>query len=158
MIMTVFKPDRAIQTATGLVAAAALSWGLTLPAQAQSCQALPVVGGQGTDVEKTISTPSLGVFRNNWDTDFAAADIPAQRYIASIEAEDGGEYSIEMYLKYADGTADEVYNDIVGLSVGETLEISGTRRLSDQPYQINLSVGGISAVGNAYEASVVACS
>ena len=127
------------------------------PLQAQSCQALSVVKGEGTVVEKSVSIPSIAILRNNWDTDFNAAAVPADLYVATVEVEDGGEYSIEMYLKYPDDSADEVFNDSVRLSAGETLEIEGSRRLDDRPYQINLSVGGISAAGQNYRASVVGC-
>lgn len=144
-----------------LLAAIGLAVGTTLitqsPSSAQTCAPLPVVGGQGTEVDKAVSPPSIGVFRNNWDTDFSTGDVSASRYTALIEAEDPGEYSVEMYLKYPDGNADEIFNDGVELSAGERFNISGTRRLGDRPYQINLSVGGLSAVGNSYSASVSGC-
>ncbi len=127
------------------------------PSQAQSCQPLPVVAGEGTEVEKSISAPSIGVYRNNWDTDFSAENATASQYLANITAQDGGEYSIEMYLKYADGSADEIYNQSVGFEPGESLNISGVPRLDEQPYQVNLSVGGLTAVGNHYNATVSAC-
>ena len=135
------------------------------PVQAQRCTTLPLVGGVGTKVEKTITTPSIpGPFgikiaSDNWNTDWS---VPNSRtynnYKATIVSETTGSYSIKLYLKYADETADLFYeqNDIT-LQAGKPLEISATSRRRDQPYQVNVFVGGISSVGNNYTASVVGC-
>ena len=137
----------------------------TLPAYAQQCTPLPLVGGVGTEVKKTITTPSIPgpfgikVARDNWNTDWSVPN--PQRftsYKATIVSESTSDYSIKMYLKYPDETADLYYeqNDIT-VQAGKPLELKTSSRRNEQPYQVNLFVGGISSVGNEYRASVYGC-
>jgi hypothetical protein len=144
---------------TGIIALSSLSLSTNLPAEAQSCRALPVVGGEGASVEKTVSPPGASViYRNNWNTDFAVEPtVNYNRYVSNVRARDGGEYTIRMNLKYSDNTSEEVYSRTVALKEGETLSIAGTPSRNDIPYQVNVYVGELNAVGNTYRVSTVAC-
>lgn len=151
------------------VAAAILLAGLGLasPAWAQTCQPLAVVGGEGSEVVKEISPPAVPFVpfipfaktRNNWNTDWAVpGGAQFREFIATITAEEGGKFDIEMYLKYSDQTADLFYDqNNFELGAGEPLEITATARPEEQPYQVNLYIGGIDAVGKDITASVVGC-
>lgn len=130
------------------------------PLKAENCTPLRVVGGEGTQVKKTVSQPGLIVVRDNWNTDFAVAgDRPFRRYIAILrsESKENANFSVEMHLKYSDGTSDEPFQGNIELSPGESENITGSPRVDQQPYQINLSVGGVGAVGKAYTLSVRGC-
>lgn len=136
-----------------------------LPANSQSCIPIPVVGGQGNEVKKAVAQPTIpgpfgiNVTRNNWNTDWA---IPGgqrfKQYLVTISSEKGGKFNIKMYLKYSDKTADEFYNQKeIEIKPGETLKIQAFPRPNNEPYQVNVFVGGINNIGGTYTASVVGC-
>jgi hypothetical protein len=133
--------------------------GTNSPVTAATCRAFPVVGGEGASVEKTVSPPGASVvYRNNWNTDFAVEPTASyRRYVATIRAKDAGEYTIRMNLKYSDNTSDEVYNKTVSLKEGESINISGNSRRNEIPYQVNVYVGELNAVGKTYRTSVIGC-
>lgn len=127
-------------------------------ASAQTCVPLQVVGENTTVVEKAVSPPGTGVTRDNWNTDFVVPSTQAfRRYVASVYPINGGEYTIQMNLKYNDETADTVYNQVTGLAEGRAVAITGAPRANANPYQINLQIGGVPVLGNAYRVSVSAC-
>ena len=136
-----------------------------LTSQAETCIPIAVVGGQGSQVTKTVSQPTIpGPFgikitRNNWNTDWAVpGDRNFRRFVATIVSKNGGSFDIKMYLKYSDQTAGEFYNtNGVQLTPGSPLKIEATPRPEDEPYQVNLFVGGLDRIGNAYTASVEGC-
>jgi hypothetical protein len=151
-----------IATGIGLVSAAFVGPKLVNsdPAIAQrNCTPLEVVGAFETNIEKTVSPPSTGITQSNWNTDFVVSDnYDADRFFARIVAEDAGEYDIEVYLKYPDDTADEVFNEeAVDLEAGESIIIPAYPRVSQDPYQVNVEVGGIQALGHTYWVSVEGC-
>jgi hypothetical protein len=130
------------------------------PAIAQrNCTPLEVVGSFETTIEKTVSLPSTGITQSNWNTDFIVSDdYDADRYYVRIVAEDAGDYDIEVYLKYPDETADEIFNEeAVELGAGESIVIPATPRVSQDPYQVNVEVGGITALDHTYWVSVRGC-
>ena len=141
--------------------------GLSLPVQAQNCVPIPLVGKpQTNEVTKTVAQPTIpGPFgikitRNNWNTDWAvASDANFTRYVAKVTASDGGTFDIKFFLKYSDQTEDEFFNNRVQrLAAGETLTIEAVpRSATEQPFQVNLFVNGIPALGRTYTASVVGC-
>lgn len=126
------------------------------------CTPLKVVGGGGTTVSKKISPPGAPLpygqkLRNNWNTDFVVAS-PATSFVADIVAKNLGKYKIVMYLKYADNTADKVFEQEVSLQDNQTYTVQGRpRRANLTPYQVNLFIGGIPVVGNSYTATVSGC-
>ena len=131
-----------------------------LPGKAQRCTALSLVGGPGTEVTKTVTIPTLGIIsRTNWNTDWI---VPSNKYFQSFTAtivpKTNGSFYIKMYLKYADQTTDEFYNTKdVPLKAGEPFTIKATPRPQTQPYQVNMFIGGTSAVDKTYTARVVGC-
>ena len=133
---------------------------------APSCKPLIAVGGEKgqTVVKKRATAPSIpiglaGLKRDNWNTDFAVKNgINYKEFIITFTPETDGTYSIRVYLKYNDGTADEIYNEKPNLSSGKPLIIKGTPRQDDQPYQVNIFVGDAESIGKSYQMSVKACS
>jgi len=147
------------QTALTVTVAAGLPYGVyQAPANAQACIPLEAVGKPVTEVEKSVSPPGTGITFDNWHTDFVVPSNQAfRRYIATIVPVNGGEYTVQMNLKYADDTADTVYNQTASLLEGRALSLVGLPRTDADPYQVNLQVGGVRAIGNAYRLSVVGC-
>jgi len=132
---------------------------LGLPANAQTCRLLRVVEGKGAySLQKKVSAASTPLSPSNWNTDFA---VPSgQRfssYAATIRAKNGGNYSIQMNLKYANGTSDKVFDKKVSLKDNEALNLSGSPRLNSEPYQVNVVVGGIPVTGNSYTVATSGC-
>ena len=131
-----------------------------LPGRAESCSALSVVKGQGAEVTKTVTIPTLGLFsRKNWNTDWVVpSNEKFKSFKATIVSKKDASFQIEMYLKYGDGTVDQFYNSKgVQLKAGEPLNIEATPRPQTEPYQVNMLIGGVSAVDKTYTASVVGC-
>ena len=128
------------------------------PAGAQSCTPLSVVGGNSTEVSKTVSPPSTGVTRSNWNTDFV---VPSRqnftRYIARVISPNGGEYDVQVFLKYNNDTADQIFNETVALTEGNPLQVQGAGRAGATPYQVNVQVGGLQALGKPYTVSAFGC-
>lgn len=137
----------------------------SLPSNAETCQPLNLVGGNGTSVTKTVSQPTIPgplgikVTQDNWNTDWAVpGNTDFNAFKAEIISKNGSSFSVKMYLKYSDQTSDNFFDqDSVNLKPNEPLIIEATPREKDQPYQINLFVGGLNHVGNNYQASVMGC-
>jgi hypothetical protein len=134
--------------------------------KAQTCVPIPLVGGEGNQITKTVSQPTipgpLGVkiTRNNWNTDWAVPGGKSfRRFVATINAPNDGSFEIRMFLKYSDQTADEVFNqNSQQLVSGRPLTIEATPRSArEQPFVVNIFVNGIAAIGRTYTASVVGC-
>lgn len=97
-------------------------------------------------------------FRSNWNTDFAVEPTASYNgYVSTIIASDGGKYTIKINLKYSDETADEVYNNTVSLTPGKPFNITATPKRKEAPYQVNVSVGELNAVGKTYQLSASGC-
>ena len=130
----------------------------SVPAGAQTCTALTVVDGKGTQVQKSVSPPGTGITRNNWSTDFVVPSSQSfRRYVARIVPKNGGEYDLAMSLKYNNDTADKAFIRTLKLAEGKPYNIQGAARSSATPYQVNVNVGGIRAVGNSYTVSMLGC-
>ncbi|MGI0486733.1 hypothetical protein ACN4EK_14935 [Pantanalinema rosaneae CENA516] len=128
-------------------------------ASAQTCTPLRVVGENTTVVEKSVSPPGTGITRDNWHTDFLIPNTQSfRRYVVNILPLNGGDYNVQMNLKYNDDTADTVYNQVTGLPERQTFSIAGIPRASANPYQVNVQVGGVPVIGNSYRVSVSGCS
>jgi hypothetical protein len=142
------------------VAGILLGLSLAPSVRAETCTALNVIGGTGTEVKKTVSPMGTLVSNNNWNTDFA---IPSgstfNRYVATIVPENNANYDVKLNLKYSDNSTGGAYRkDNVAVKVGQPLRIVGTPRANSDPFQVNVFVGGISAIGNTYTVSVLGCS
>lgn len=145
----------------------ALLFSFSLPVNAQTCTPLAVVKGEGTSVTKRVSPPNAGIlpvvpvgYRGNWDTDFAiAGNANYDYFVGTIQSasEDPADFKIQMFLKYSDGTADRVFNEVVNLQPNESQQMRGRPRSGDLPYQVNLNVGGAEAIGHSYTIWVEGC-
>ncbi len=127
--------------------------------QAQACRPLKLIGGEGTRVKKTVSPISTLITNNNWNTDFAVpGGVPFSRYIATIVPENKANYDLKLNLKYSDNTSTEFYNqNNVAAKVKRPINLTAETGTQTEPYQINVFVGGISAIGNTYTVSVLGC-
>jgi hypothetical protein len=153
-----------LQMAVGTLA---LLLGIMVPVSAQTCTPLAVVKGEGTSVTKRVSPPNAQTipklpvgYRGNWDTDFVVPfNTNFKEYIAIIRSEstEAAQYRIKMYLKYSDDTADETFNEAVQLQPGQSTEVISRPRSGNQPYQINVNVGGYESIGYSYTLSVEGC-
>lgn len=125
-----------------------------------NCTPLPVVGGSGTSVTKTVTPGGAGpFFRDNWNTDFAVpADASFRRYVAKIQSASANvTYQAALNLKYSNGTVDESFSGSVYLPSNLSKELTGLPRRDSQPFQVNVNLGGIDAVGSTYILSVLGC-
>jgi hypothetical protein len=124
----------------------------------QTCIPLEVVDGNGSQVQKRVSLPGALTSRSNWNTDFGIPGNQSfQRYIVTIKPLNQAKYQVQMFLKYSNGTADKFYDQSVTLPVGQEFSIEGVPRLNTFPYQVNVSVGGLSALGNTYKVFAMGC-
>ncbi len=146
----------------GLLLSATLSAGFVSPflttssAQAQegNCEYFKEVTTDQTEIRKKIQDTL--VRRNNWNTDFA---IPAGKkydfFVGKMTPENTDNYEVSIHLKYPNGTSDTVYSRNVQLDRGEGYSLTFQTPTSNQPYQVNVRVGG--ANNNAYNISVLGC-
>lgn len=142
---------------------------LNLLAQAETCTPIIVAGGQSNTITKAVSPPTIpagplgligvDVTTNNWNTDWAVpGDVKFRRFIVTVTSNDGGPFDIKMYLKYSDQTSSEFYNTQgVQFQPNVPLKLVAEPRPEDEPYQVNLLVNGLEALGKTYTASAVGC-
>lgn len=140
-----------------------------LPTFPSNCEALPLIGGEGSEVTKEISPPGLNIplpgplsagTRNNWHTDWVVSSGGAyQTYMVILMPHTNREYDISMYLKYPDDTNQQFYQEQrINLTANEPITVEVTPERSDlTPYQVNTNVGGIQAVGARYTVAVAGC-
>jgi hypothetical protein len=139
-----------------------------LPAPPANCQALPVVGGEGSEVSKEVSPPTIPIplpvpagidVRNNWNTDWAIAGGQTYRsYLVTFMPRSTGKYNIEMFMKYSDNTAEKFYNERgIRLTAEQPFTATARPRPGTQPYQINVMVGGADIIGRHYTVAVAGC-
>ena len=150
--------SRCVRVEQGLPA---VETGETLP---NGCTALPVIGGEGTEVTKTASPGRIPtawgiLWGPNWNTDFEVPEgARFSSYYAAVLSEDIGNYDIEMFLKYEDRTADLVHEEDRYLMSEQHLHVfSGEPRADVQPYEVNLEVGGPGTVQDTYTLQVFGC-
>ena len=140
-----------------------------LPAFPSNCEALPLVGGEGSEVTKEISPPSVNIplpgpvsagTRNNWHTDWFISNSSAyQSYMVIFMPHENRNYDVSMYLKYPDDTNQRFYQEQrVDLPANEPITVPVTPERADLgPYQVNTNIGGIQAVGARYTVAVAGC-
>ena len=140
-----------------------------LAAQAERCVPIPLVGGQGNTITKTVSPPTIpagplgmlgvDVTRNNWNTDWA---IPGgakfRHFFVTITPQDTAQFNIQVFLKYSDQTTGEFFNSQnATFTANQPIVVKAEPRPEDEPYQVNVLVNGLEALGKTYTASVVGC-
>ncbi|MEO0867704.1 MAG: hypothetical protein AAFY17_04490, partial [Cyanobacteria bacterium J06642_11] len=131
-----------------------------------TAQPLPLVGGEGSEVEKTPRNPPLPVpgpipglrIRDNFNTDW---EIPGgtayEKFIVVVVPEESDDYDVEMSLKYGDDSRDRIYNEgDIELTAGDPIVVVVEPRPSLHPYQVNVRVGDES-IGNRYRATAIGC-
>ena len=140
-----------------------------LPAFPGNCEALSLVGGEGSEVTKEISPPGVNIplpgpasagTRNNWHTDWVISNSGAyQSYMVILMPRTNREYDVAMYLKYPDDTNQRFYREQrIDLTANEPITVEVTPERSDlAPYQVNTNIGGIQAVGARYTVAVAGC-
>ena len=131
----------------------------------KNCTPLSLVGGKGSEIDKTITTPSIPgpcgikLASDNWNTDWSISNPQMFRsYLARIVSDEGGNFTIKIYLKYGDNSADPFYErNEVELEPKKPLEVKMINRRQEQPYQVNIFVGGVKSLGSQYKATVFGC-
>ncbi len=143
----------------GVGASLFLGLSFAFSTRAETCTALKVIGGKGYQVKKNVSPISTLVTNNNWNTDFAVPGGRSfNRYIATIIPENNANYDVKLNLKYSDNRVSESERrDNVAVKVHRPLRLEGIPLSVGEPFQINVFVGGISAIGNTYTVSVAGC-
>jgi hypothetical protein len=157
--MTMNHFGRRITVAIGLLLCFSFTSNFNSGVNAEVCRDLNVVGGSGTKVTKRVSPPGTLFTQNNWNTDFAVpGGIVFSRYVATIMPKNDANFDLKLFLKYSDRTSSEFYNKLgVPVRVGKPITLVGEPRSASEPFQINVFVGGNSAIGNTYTVSVKAC-
>lgn len=148
--------------ATGTIFTAAIAAVSLMPimtAEAQTCVPLGIVEGESTEITKIVSPPGLFVLQNNWNTDFV---VPSNgnfsEFVVTLVSNEGTTYDIDVNLKYNDNTVDTPFSRRSFTMVeNEPFEISAPSRVGENPFQVNVRVGGLEAEGNSYTASVMGC-
>ncbi|MEM9486554.1 MAG: hypothetical protein AAGA83_22995 [Cyanobacteria bacterium P01_F01_bin.116] len=131
-----------------------------------TAQPLPLVGGEGSEVEKTPQNPPLPLpgpipglrLRDNFNTDW---EIPGgtnyEQFTIIVIPEESDDYDVEISLKYGDDTSDRLYNQgDIELIEGEPIVVSVEPRETLHPYQVNVRIGDES-IGNRYRATALGC-
>ncbi|HAN46477.1 MAG TPA: hypothetical protein DCQ32_08000 [Cyanobacteria bacterium UBA8156] len=127
---------------------------IAMPALADCREFLPV-GAATAEVRKTVSPSGTLITSDNWNTDFVVpGDRPHRTIRATITAEQTAPFALKLFLKYADNTADKFFENTVRLTAGRPLVLTGTPRPQSQPFQVNVFVGGLEAIGSTYRVQV----
>ena len=136
-----------------------LSLNFASPTHAETCEPLNVIGANGITVKKTVSPFSTLVTKNNWNTDFAVpSDRSYSRYVVTIDPQNNAYYDIELNLKYSDNSSSGAYKKAnVAVKFGQPLIFIGVPQSRRDPYQVNVFIGGLNAIGNTYTVSVDGC-
>jgi hypothetical protein len=147
---------------------AVLSAGLgcltAMPVQAQPCQFLQPVGGNGVTpiVTKTISpgTP-LPFSRPNWNTDFVV-NQPYRKFKLFFTANSSvsATYPVQAFLKFTDGSSLQVVNESFAPQMGTGRHWSVPSTPGKMVSQVNFKIGASSdqaATGFTYRISVQGC-
>jgi len=153
---------RALQLPT---ACAALVAGILLPTsavQAQSCQFLAPVGGNGTTpiVTKTIS-PGNPLGRPNWNTDFfVTRAYNSFKLFFTADSSVSATYPVQAYLKFTDGSNLRVVDENFApqMGTGRHWDISAVPGKSVA--QVNFKIGAsnnMAATGFTYRISAQGC-
>ncbi len=129
------------------------------PPAVADCRDFLPVGANAPVVRKTVSPSGVLITADNWNTDFAVSgDRPYRTIRATITAEQTAPFALKLFLKYGDGTADRFFENTVRLTANQPLALTGTPRPQSQPFQVNVFVGGLEAIGSTYRVQVQGCS
>jgi hypothetical protein len=132
------------------------------PAQAQRCQFLSPVGGNGVTpiVTKTIST-AVPFGRPNWNTDFFVTQpYSSYKFFFTANSSVSATYPIEGYLKFTDGSNLQVINESYAPQVGTGRQWTFQAVPGKTVSQLNFKVGASAdqaATGFTYRISTQGC-
>lgn len=152
-----------------MIVISSLALVFTIPVQAETCVPIPLVGGEGNTVTKTVAPPTIpagplgmlgiNVTRNNWNTDWAVpGGTTFKKFVVTVTSNESTPFDIRMFLKYSDQTAAEFFNQATFTFKPNTpLKIVANATPQEQPYQVNLFVNGLESLGKTYTATVVGC-
>lgn len=139
------------------------------PSFPSNCELLPVVGGEGSEITKTVSPPSLSVplpgpvsagTRNNWHTDWFMPTGPVYTsYMIIFMPRENRNFDVSMFLKFPDATNQRFYRRRrVDFRANEPVTVEVTPERTDlAPFQINTNIGGVQAVGARYTVAAAGC-
>ncbi|MBC7879984.1 MAG: hypothetical protein H7Y37_01500 [Anaerolineae bacterium] len=137
------------------------------PVFAKSCAPLKPVGNPeganlkaANSISKSISPASVGVAKDNWNTDFEIPNsIKFSSYTVLLTPDSDGQYDVVSYLKYANGKAQTAFEKKgVSLGKGKTLEFTvSPESVTTSPYQVNVLFGGTLSTGKSYTLKVLGC-
>lgn len=136
-----------------------ISLALIPSAYAETCYLLPMSKTTNTIIKKTISPIATILTDDNWHTDFVIfSDRSFNSYEATIVSDHTASYNVELNLIYRDHRFNQSYKkDNVTIAFGKPLRLLGIPKSIHDPSQINMLVGGISAIGNTYTIFVEGC-
>ena len=132
------------------------------PVQAQTCQFLAPVGGNGTTniVLKTVG-PGNPFGRPNWNTDFFVTQPYASyKFFFTADSSVSATYPIQGYLKFTDGSNLQVINDSLTPGVGTGRQWDVQAVPGKTVSQVNFKIGASAdqaATGSTYRISVQGC-
>ena len=132
------------------------------PVQAQTCQFLAPVGGNGTTniVLKTVG-PGNPFGRPNWNTDFFVTQPYASyKFFFTADSSVSATYPIQGYLKFTDGSNLQVINDSLTPGVGTGRQWDVQAVPGKTVSQVNFKIGASAdqaATGFTYRISVQGC-
>jgi hypothetical protein len=118
------------------------------------------VGGNGTQVTKKLSPGGTLLTSDNWNTDFVVpTDRVFSRFVVTVTPRNEGSYTLNFYLKYPDNSSDRFYSrEALSLQRDKPVrQVGRVRSPKDQPFQINVFVGGFEAIGNTVQIAVDGC-
>lgn len=144
----------------------ALAVGLLVGAtavQAQTCQFLAPVGGNGSTniVTKTIS-PGNPLGRPNWNTDFFVTQpFSSFKLFFTANSSVSATYPVQAYLKFTDGSSLQVVNEKFAPQMGTGRHWDVQAVPGKTVSQVNFKIGASAdqaATGFTYRISVQGCS
>lgn len=156
------RPPVLLPVVLGTVAAVAAGLSLPRASQAQTCQFLSPVGGDGVSniVRKTIS-PGNPLGRPNWNTDFFVTQpYGFYKLFFTADSSVSATYPIQAYLKFTDGSNLQVVNESFAPQMGTGRQWDIPAVPGKAVAQVNFKVGqsnDMAATGFTYRISAQGC-
>jgi hypothetical protein len=151
-----------INAAVGAMVAAGTTLSAPL-AQAQTCQFLAPVGGNGTTniITKTIG-PGNPFGRPNWNTDFFVTQpYGSYKYFFTADSSVSATYPIQGFLKFTDGSSLQVINESFAPQMGTGRMWGPFPAIPGKTVsQLNFKIGASAdqaATGFTYRISTMGC-
>lgn len=142
---------------------------IAFPAFSSNCEPLPVVGGEDNQVTKEVSPPSFRApvpgpvsprIRDNWRTDwFVPTGLTYTSYEVIFMPHVNRNFDVSMSLRYPDDRRQRFFRRLRSdFRANEPIIVNGEPDRTDlAPFQVNVNVGGVQAVGARYTVAVAGC-